>query len=339
VYKIKTYRLPEGSPQSLGKALINLLPLQQGETISTILTLPESQEECGDQTVMFATASGGVRRNRLTDFYNVQSNGKIAMKLDEGDKLVNVMLCTEDNDVMLAAKSGKCIRFPVTDVRVFVGRNSTGVRGIKLGTNDEVISMSMLKHISANAEQRDEYLKVSSAIKRMEAEIGDGACVSAEQTGLLSLLTPDDFAKMQELEEFILTVTTTGYGKRSSSYEYRVTGRGGQGIANMEMSTRNKEVVSSFPIENDNQIMMVTDGGKLIRMPVSDIRIAGRKTQGVILFRLAEDEKVVSVTWLDADDDDEEELEEETGSEVLGDNVPDEETLSEEPTIGIQDDE
>ena len=323
VYKMKVYKLPLGSPTSKGKPFINLLPLDEGENITTIMKLPENEEDCKNLSIMFATAQGNVRRNSLMDFVNVQSNGKIAMKLDEGDKLVNVMLCTEDNDVMLAAKSGKCIRFPVTDVRVFVGRNSTGVRGIKLGTNDEVISMSMLKHISANAEQRDEYLKISSAIKRMESELGEGACVTAEQTGLLSVLTADEFAKMQELEEFILTVTITGYGKRSSSYEYRVTGRGGQGIANMEMSARNKEVISSFPIGNDNQIMMVTDGGKLIRMPVEDIRVAGRKTQGVILFRTAEDERVVSVTWLDADDGDDDELENETGSEVLGESAVD----------------
>ena len=181
----------------------------------------------------------------------------------------------------------------------------------------------MLKHIDATTEQRDEYLKVSSAIKHMEAEAGDDANVTAEQTGALSLLTPEEFKQMQEREEFILTVTSTGYGKRTSSYEYRVTGRGGQGIANMEMSARNKEVVSSFPIEDDNQIMMVTDGGKLIRMPVADIRVAGRKTQGVILFRTADDEKVVSVTWLNADAGDDEELEEETGSEVLGDSAAD----------------
>ena len=323
VYKMKVYKLPLGSPTSKGKPFINLLPLDAGENITTIMKLPENEEDCKNLSIMFATAQGNVRRNSLMDFVNVQTNGKIAMKLDEGDKMVNVMLCTEDNDVMLAAKSGKCIRFPVTDVRVFVGRNSTGVRGIKLSDGDEVISMSMLKHIDATTEQRDEYLKVSSAIKHMEAEAGDDANVTAEQTGALSLLTPEEFKQMQEREEFILTVTSTGYGKRTSSYEYRVTGRGGQGIANMEMSARNKEVVSSFPIEDDNQIMMVTDGGKLIRMPVADIRVAGRKTQGVILFRTAEDEKVVSVTWLNADAGDDEELEEETGSEVLGDSAAD----------------
>ena len=323
VYKMKVYKLPLGSPTSKGKPFINLLPLDEGENITTIMKLPENEADCRDLSIMFATAQGNVRRNSLMDFVNVQANGKIAMKLDEGDKLVNVFQCNEDNDVMLAAKSGKCIRFPVTDVRVFVGRNSTGVRGIKLADGDEVISMSMLKHIDANAEQRDEYLKVSSAIKRMEAEAGEGASITPEQTGLLSLLTAEEFNKMKEREEFILTVTSTGYGKRTSSYEYRVTGRGGQGIANMEMSARNKEVVCSFPIEDNQQLMMVTDGGKLIRMPVADIRIAGRKTQGVILFRTADDERVVSVTRLTADDGDDEELEEETGSEVLGESVAD----------------
>lgn len=323
VYKMKVYKLPLGSPTSKGKPFINLLPLDEGENITTIMKLPENEADCQNMSIMFATAQGNVRRNSLMDFVNVQANGKIAMKLDEGDKLVNVFQCNEDNDVMLAAKSGKCIRFPVTDVRVFVGRNSTGVRGIKLADGDEVISMSMLKHIDANAEQRDEYLKVSSAIKRMEAEAGEGASITPEQTGLLSLLTAEEFNKMKEREEFILTVTSTGYGKRTSSYEYRVTGRGGQGIANMEMSARNKEVVCSFPIEDNQQLMMVTDGGKLIRMPVADIRIAGRKTQGVILFRTADDERVVSVTRLTADDGDDEELEEETGSEVLGESVAD----------------
>ncbi|MBR2299951.1 MAG: DNA gyrase subunit A [Alphaproteobacteria bacterium] len=334
VYKMKVYKLPLGSPTSKGKPFVNLLPLDEGENITTIMKLPENEADCKDLSIMFATAQGNVRRNSLMDFVNVQSNGKIAMKLDEGDKLVNVALCTEDNDVMLAAKSGKCIRFPVTDVRVFVGRNSTGVRGIKLGKDDEVISMSILKHISATADERDEYLRISSAMKRMAQEEGTDVYVSPEQTGLLNLLTEEKFKEMEEREEFILTVTVTGYGKRSSSYEYRVTGRGGQGIANMEMSPRNKEVISSFPIENDNQIMMVTDGGKLIRMPVEDIRIAGRKTQGVILFRTAEDERVVSVTWLNADEGDEEDLENDDNSEIL--EAEDTVTVS-EPETTVED--
>lgn len=323
VYKMKVYKLPLGSPTSKGKPFVNLLPLSEGETINTVMKLPENEEECQGMSIMFATSQGNVRRNSLMDFVNVQSNGKIAMKLDEGDKLINVRICHEDNDIMLAARSGKCIRFPVTDVRVFVGRNSTGVRGIRLAKDDEVISMSVLNHSDATSEERDEYLKVSSALKRMESERDGEVCplTPADANVELTTLTQEKYLAMAEKEQFILTVTSTGYGKRSSSYEYRVTGRGGQGIANMEMSARNKEVVSSFPIEDDNQIMMITDSGKLIRMPVKDIRIAGRKTQGVILFRTADDEKVVSVTWLDADDGDDEELEEETGSEVLGDSV------------------
>ena len=321
VYKMKVYKLPLGSPTSKGKPFVNLLPLEEGENITTIMKLPETEEECKNLSIMFATSLGNVRRNALSDFVNVQSNGKIAMKLDEGDKLVNVSLCNEDNDIILATRLGKCIRFPVTDVRVFVGRNSTGVRGIKLAQGDEVISMSILKHIKANADERDEYLKISSAMKRTAQEDGTDVYASPEQTGLLKLLTPETYKEMAEKEEFILTVTVTGYGKRSSSYEYRVTGRGGQGIGNMEMSPRNKEVISSFPIENNQQIMMVTDAGKLIRMPVEDIRIAGRKTQGVILFRTAENERVVSVTRLDADEGDEENIEDSVATEILGDSV------------------
>ena len=344
VYKMKVYKLPLGSPTSKGKPFINLLPLDPGETITTIMKLPENEAECKDLSIMFATSQGNVRRNSLMDFVNVQSCGKIAMKLDEGDRLINVRICNEDNDIMLAARGGKCIRFPVTEVRMFVGRNSTGVRGIKLAKGDEVVSMSILNHSDATSEERDEYARISSAAKRIQAERGGDCMVPAEETGVeMKVLTPEKYEFMRSQEQFILSVTSTGYGKRSSSYEYRVTGRGGSGIANMEMSARNKEVVSSFPIEDDNQIMMVTDAGKLIRMPVSDIRIAGRKTQGVILFRTADNEKVVSVTWLDADAGDDDELEDETGSEVLGDSAPDlddgtEEIISEPEVEEAEDD-
>ena len=324
VYKMKVYKLPLGSPTSKGKPFINLLPLSDGENITTIMKLPENEADCENMSIMFATAQGNVRRNSLMDFVNVQSNGKIAMKLDEGDKLVNVRICTEDEDVMLATKSGKCIRFPVPEVRMFVGRNSTGVRGIKLSEGDTVISMSILDHVQATMEERDEYSRISSAIKRLQSERGDDSEIKLEDTGIeLKDLTAEKYAEMKEKEQFILTVTTTGYGKRTSSYEYRITGRGGQGIANMEMSARNKEVASSFPIEDNQQIMMVTDGGKLIRMAVDGIRIAGRKTQGVILFRMVDNEKVVSVTKLEADEGDDEELEDETGTEPLGESVAD----------------
>ena len=322
VYKMKVYKLPLGSPTSKGKPFVNLLPLTEGENITAIMKLPELEEDCKGLSVMFATSQGNIRRNSLMDFVNVQSNGKIAMKLDEGDKLINVAMCDDNDDVMLAAKSGKCNRFAVADCRVFVGRNSTGVRGIKLADNDEVISMSILKHIKVPTEEREEYLRLASALKKVEFTNAEGA----EEIAFNALepkISYTQFKEMRENEEFILTVTVTGYGKRSSAYEYRITARGGQGVANMEMSERNKEVVSSFPIKDNHQIMMVTDGGKLIRMPVEDIRIAGRKTQGVILFRTAENENVVSVTWLDVDDDDDdsdiaEEVNEFDGVEAVG---------------------
>ncbi len=315
VYKMKVYKLPLGSPTSKGKPFINLLPLQAGETITTIMKLPENEADCKDMFVMFSTSQGTVRRNSLADFVNVQSNGKIAMKLEEQDKLVIVRICHEEEDILLAARSGKCIRFPVTDIRVFSGRNSVGVRGIKLAKGDEVISMSTLNHAEANFDERDEYFRI---------------CKS-EGEPVFDKLTPEKFARMKELEQFILSVTSTGYGKRSSSYEYRTTGRGGSGIANMEMSARNKEVVSSFPIEEDNQIMMVTDGGKLIRMPVCDIRIAGRKTQGVTLFRIDDKENVVSVAMLEADLGSDDEIENAVEDETVeGATLAPEEMTSED---------
>lgn len=318
VYKMKVYKLPLGSPTSKGKPFVNLLPLTEGENITAIMKLPEDENQCKGLSVMFATSQGNIRRNALTDFVNVQSNGKIAMKLDEGDKLINVAMCDDNDDVMLAAKSGKCNRFAVADCRVFVGRNSTGVRGIKLADGDEVISMSILKHIKVPTEEREEYLRLSSALKKAETPSGE----ASNEESLFNTLEPkisyQQFKDMRDNEEFILTVTVTGYGKRTSAYEYRITARGGQGVANMEMSERNKEVVSSFPVLNNHQIMMVTDGGKLIRMPVEDIRIAGRKTQGVILFRTAENENVVSVTWLDAEDDDDDNSADEEVQEFEG---------------------
>ncbi|MGD9639007.1 MAG: DNA gyrase subunit A [Alphaproteobacteria bacterium] len=302
VYKLKVYKLPLGSPQSKGKPFINLLPLQEGETISTIMSLPEDEASCNDMFVMLATSTGTVRRNSLADFVNVMANGKIAMKLDDNDRLINVLTCSEDDDVFITTKNGKCIRFPVKDIRVFVGRNSTGVRAIRLSGDDVVVNMSLLKHIDFDTPKRDEYLKVSSALKRNSSD-NETSATSAKETGLLNLLTEEEFNNMAENEEFILSVTSTGYGKRSSSYEYRVTGRGGQGIANIEMSERNKDVVASFPIKDSHQIMLVTDSGKLIRMPVDNIRVAGRKTQGVILFRTSDDENVVSATWIEETED------------------------------------
>lgn len=317
VYKMKAYRLPEGTPQSLGKALINLLPLDQGETITTVLKLPENQEDCSGLSVMFATQSGNVRRNRLDDFYNVMSNGKIAMKLDEGDRLVDVNICNENQDILLAAAGGKCVRFPVTDVRIFESRASTGVRGMKLAAGDKVISMSVLEHVKADIDKRDAYLKASIAKRR--ALTGDDAedTVDIESTNDVTL-TPEEFAQMEAEEQFILTVTERGYGKRSSAYQYRITSRGTQGVTNIDTVKVPAAVVASMPVSDDEHVMMVTDAGKLIRMRVSDIRIVGRNSKGVILFRLNDDEKVVSVSAVkDYEDDPVSETEETPVSESV----------------------
>ena len=296
VYKMKAYRLPEGTPQSLGKALINLLPLEQGETISTILRLPEKLEDCEGLSVMFATASGNIRRNRLDDFYKVMSNGKIAMKLDEGDKLVDVQICNENQDILLAAAGGRCVRCPVTDVRIFESRSSTGVRGMNLADGDRVISMSVLEHVKAEIDKRDAYLRMSIAKRRALGGLDDGEdTVEVESTSEVTL-SDEEFNQMAADEQFILTVTTAGLGKRSSAYQYRITSRGTQGVTNIDTTKVPAEVVASMPVTDDEHVMMVTDAGQLIRMRVADIRIVGRNSKGVILFRLGKGEKVVSVS-------------------------------------------
>lgn len=296
VYKMKVYRLPVGSPQSTGKALINLLPLKQDERITTIMQLPENEEESENLDVMFATRSGNVRRNKLSDFIDVKANGKIAMKLDEGDTLIDVKICTDEQDILLAARGGKSIRFPVSEVRVFSGRTSTGVRGIRLGKGDEVISMSVLKHTDVEIEKRYAYLKMAKALRRMD-DSEEGA--SEEEVVSTVVLSDEEFQKMQADEEFILTVADSGYGKRTSAYEYRITGRGGQGVTNIDNTKRNDKVVASFPVTDTAQVMLVTDAGKLIRMPIKDVRIAGRNTMGVIMFRLNDAEHVVSATCIE----------------------------------------
>ena len=293
VYKMKVYRLPLGNPQARGKALVNLLPLDEGETISTLMPLPEDEGSWKDMFVMFATTGGSVRRNRLSDFTSVKANGKIAMKLEDGERLIGVQTCSEDEDVLLAARNGQAIRFPVGDVRVFSGRNSVGVRGIRLAEGDSVISMSILRHVEADSSEREAYLRMANARRRAGE---DGAAENGGENG--HALSAERFAELEASEEFILSVTANGYGKRTSAHEYRVTGRGGQGIANIETSDRNGPVVASFPIAHTDQIMLVTDGGQLIRLPVHDIRIAGRKTQGVVLFKVGDGERVASVTRL-----------------------------------------
>ncbi|NRG18845.1 DNA gyrase subunit A [Rhizobiales bacterium] len=290
-YKLKVWRLPIGGPTSRGKALINLLPLEAGEQITSIMPLPEDEESWANLHVMFATRRGTVRRNKLSDFVQINKNGKIAMKLEDGDGIVGVETCTENDDVLLTTALGQCIRFPVTDVRVFAGRNSVGVRGIALGTEDTVISMSVIHHFDASAEERAAYLK-RRRLMRGETEETAAETEEGVSNGELS---ETRYVDMSAIEQIILTLSENGYGKRTSSFEYRTTGRGGKGIVAMAVNPRNGPLVASFPVEDDDQIMLVTNGGQLIRCPVDGIRIAGRSTQGVIVFNTAEDEKVVAV--------------------------------------------
>jgi len=290
VYRLKVWRLPEGAPQARGRPMVNLLPLAEGETISTVLPLPEDEAEWGKLHVVFATAHGSVRRNSMDAFANVPSNGKFAMRFEEDatDRLIGVALLTEEDDVLLATRNGKAIRFAATDIREFQSRTSTGVRGISLARDDEVISLSILKGFAATTEERDAYLRAAPWKDKENAPS----------------LSPERMREFEEAEEFILTVTANGYGKRTSAYEYRRTGRGGQGITNIETSERNGPVVASFPAHNGEQLMLVTDQAKLIRTTVGDIRIAGRNTQGVTIFRVAEGEHVVSAARIEESEED-----------------------------------
>ena len=299
VYKEKVWRLPLAAPQARGKALINILPLEQGENITTIMPLPEDEKTWDKLDVMFATTRGTVRRNKLSDFADVRRSGIIAMKLDEGDAIVNVQICAESDDVLLTSAAGQCIRFAVDDVRVFQGRTSMGVRGINLADGDKLISLSILRHVEASADERVAYLKRANAVRRGgngEAE-DNGATDNEEAEGAIEL-GEQRYVVMSEAEQFVLTISEKGFGKRTSSYEYRTTGRGGKGIVAMSITEKNGRIVASFPIEETDQIMLVTDGGQLIRCPVDGIRIAGRSTQGVIVFSTGEGEKVASVERL-----------------------------------------
>ena len=322
VYRMKVWRLPEGGPNTKGRPMVNLLPLAEGETISTVLPLPEDETEWGGLHIMFATAHGTVRRNSMAAFTNIPSNGKIAMRFgtgnseetengddseeqtDSGDRLIGVSLLTEADDVLLASRKGKAIRFMATDVREFQSRTSTGVRGIRLLAGDEVISMSILRRGAMRSqEEREAYLKCPPWREREDIECS---------------LPPERVAELSDLEQFILTVTENGYGKRSSAYEYRRTNRGGQGITNIDTSERNGCVVASFPAHKGEALMLVTDQGKMIRTTVGDIRVMGRNTQGVTIFRVAEGEHVVSVAKIDESEEEEIEL------EVSDETAPDE---------------
>lgn len=319
VYKEKVWRLPVGSPQSRGKALVNIFPLSKDERIESVMPLPDDEESRSQLDVMFATRSGTVRRNKLSDFTRVNRNGKIAMKLDEGDGIVRVRICSEDQDVMLTTALGQCIRFRVTDVRVFAGRNSTGVRGIRLADGDHVIAMGVLRHIDVTSAEARAYLKHATAMRRAangeEEELTDAvADDDGDEGDEEAALSAERIAELGAAEQFILTISDDGMGKRSSAYDYRVTGRGGKGLVAHNIWGSNKktgpikEIASSFTIDEDDEVMLVTDAGQLIRTPVDQIRIAGRATSGVWVLRTKEDEKVVSVARLaDNGEDDREE--------------------------------
>ncbi|MCA3596814.1 MAG: DNA gyrase subunit A [Methylobacterium sp.] len=315
VYKSKVWRLPIAPPNGRGKSLKNFLPLAEDERITTVMPLPEDEAAWETLDVMFATLSGHVRRNKLSDFVQVNRNGKIAMKLDEGDSIIDVATCSETDNVLLTTARGQCIRFSVDEVRVFKGRDSTGVRGINLAAKDRVISLTILRHVDATAEERAAYLKMRRALSGeaiLAGEPEEGAA-DAEEAMAEAAISPERYAEMGGAEQFVLTISENGYGKRTSSFEYRITGRGGKGIVAMAVNERNGNLVASFPVEESDQIMMVSDGGQLIRCPVHGIRVAGRGTQGVIVMDAREGERVVSVERVSESEGDSEDEGEEGG--------------------------
>ncbi len=300
-YKLKTWRLPLGNPQSRGKAFVNLLPIEPGDTIMNVLPIPEDEATWGDLDIMFATASGDVRRNKLSDFATVNRAGKIAMKLEDGDRMVGVALCTADDDVLLTTALGQAIRFKADDVRVFKGRDSTGVRGVRLAEGDEVISMAILGRVDATPEERAAYVKHSNAMRRAANGEGEEESVvdQDEEAVADAVLSVERIAELGAAEQFILTVTETGFGKRSSAYEYRRTGRGGKGLTAHGLGGRaGTRLAAAFPVEETDDLLLVTSGGQMIRTRMDQVRVVGRASQGVTIFRTAEGEKVVSVERL-----------------------------------------
>jgi DNA gyrase subunit A len=299
VFREKVWRLPEASTTAKGRALVNLLPELGGDEITTVLPLPQDEGLWENLHLVFATASGGVRRNKLADFKNVRAAGLIAMKLDEGDRLIGVATCRDGDDAFLATKRGRCIRFQITDenLRVFSGRDSAGVRGIKLAGDDEVMSLSVLRHVEATPDERAAYLKYAAEKRRNGAGEDEAEAGEAEEAVADIALSEERIRELEDGEEILLTVTDSGFGKRSSAYEYRVTGRGGQGIANITLNARRNgnAVAASFQVREGDDVMLVTDGGRLIRVPVDQVRITGRSVMGVTIFRLDEDERVTAV--------------------------------------------
>ena len=308
VYKEKVWRLPIGTPTSRGKALINMLPLEPGERITTIMPLPEDESTWDNLDVMFTTTRGTVRRNKLSDFVQVNRNGKIAMKLEEeGDEILSVETCTEHDDVLMTTALGQCIRFSVSDVRVFAGRNSIGVRGITLASGDRIISMTIVRHVDAEPWERAAYLKRSVSERRSATGDDEEIALVGEEVTEEGQLGDERYEELKALEQFILTVSEKGFGKRSSSYDFRISGRGGKGIRATDTSKTGEigELVAAFPVEDGDQIMLVSDGGQLIRVPVGGIRVASRATKGVTIFSTAKDEKVVSVERISEPEGDE----------------------------------
>lgn len=308
VYKEKVWRLPIGTPTSRGKALINMLPLEPGERITTIMPLPEDESTWDNLDVMFTTTRGTVRRNKLSDFVQVNRNGKIAMKLEEeGDEILSVETCTEHDDVLMTTALGQCIRFSVSDVRVFAGRNSIGVRGITLAPGDRIISMTIVRHVDAEPWERAAYLKRSVSERRSATGDDEEIALVGEEVTEEGQLGDERYEELKALEQFILTVSEKGFGKRSSSYDFRISGRGGKGIRATDTSKTGEigELVAAFPVEDGDQIMLVSDGGQLIRVPVGGIRVASRATKGVTIFSTAKDEKVVSVERISEPEGDE----------------------------------
>jgi DNA gyrase subunit A len=322
-YQLKVWRLPVGTPTSRGKAFVNLLPIEPGESITSILPLPEDEATWDEFDVMFSTRSGGVRRNKLSDFIGIKRNGKIAMKLDEGDAIVGVGVCNAGvNDILLTTALGRCIRFATDDVRVFAGRDSTGVRGIRLAEGDSVISMAILRSVDATPAERAAYVKHANAMRRAVSGEGDevedvAAPDDDEDVGDETALSGERIAALGAAEEVILTVSTEGFGKRTSAYEFRRTGRGGQGLLAQDLTKKGGRLAASFPVEEFDEILLVTDQGQLIRTPVSQVRMVGRNTSGVTIFRTAKDEHVVSVERLadTGEDEAEQDIEGEIGED------------------------
>ena len=301
VFRQKVWRLPEAGPGAKGRALVNLLPELGAEGVTAVLPLPQEEALWDNLHLVFATASGYVRRNRLSDFRNVRASGLIAMKLDAGDRLIGVATSGAGTDVLLASRLGRCVRFPITEetLRVFAGRESAGVRGIRLAEGDEVMSLSVLRHVAVENGERASYLRMAAARRHAgaaEEATEDEEASEAEEGVREVALSPERFAELAGREEFLLTVTDGGFGKRTSAYEYRATGRGGQGIVNITLSPRSgRAVAASFPVREGEDVMLVTDAGRLIRVPADQVRITGRAAMGVRLFRLENGERVTSV--------------------------------------------